>query len=93
MLPSGQSNTNRTTGLDPEFREFALSREDEEGMIFISCEALPTVFIAVSEESAVRSAIDICLTNAFKPAGLEAHVFTNGTISGPTIHTVVKLTK
>ena len=93
MCPSGQSNSSAMPELVSEFREYSLSREDEEGMIFISCDQLPSVFIALNEESSIRSAIDVCLTNAFKPQGLHAHVFTNGKISGPTIHAVVKLTK
>lgn len=76
-----------------EFREFTLSREDEAGVIFISCGALPTVFIAVNGENDIRDAIGTCLSNAFSENGLRADVFTNGSVAGPTIHTVVKLTK
>lgn len=82
-----------TFGMVSEFREIALSREDEGGMIFISCALLPQVFIAVDSEDTVRKAIDTCLKNAFEPNGMTAHVFTNGSIKGPIIDTVVKLTK
>ena len=89
-------NLAATSGLISEFREFTLSREDEAGMIFISCDRLPDVFIAVKEETSIRSAIDTCLRSALEPVepnGLQAHVFTNGSVAGPKIHTVVKLTK
>lgn len=93
MHTSGKSNPSRPSDLISEFREFVLAREDEDGMIFISCAELPTVFIAVKDESSVRSAIDTCLTNAFAPLGAKASVYTNGKTSGPTINTVVKLSK
>ena len=76
-----------------ELREVPLKREDESGLIFISCDSLPQVFIAVKDEASVRGAIDTCLKNAFEPGGVIAHVFTNGSVSGPIINTVVKLVK
>lgn len=82
-----------TSGCISEFREFDLCREDEVGMIFISCESIPHLFIAVDSENNVRPAIDQGLRNAFEGQGVSAQVFTNGSISAPTIHTVVKLTK
>ena len=82
-----------TSGLISEFREFVLAREDEAGMIFISCKAIPDLFIAVDSEASIRAAIDRGLKNAFDHTGLETHVFTNGSLDGPTIDTVVKLTK
>ena len=88
-----QADASASSELISVFREFTLSREDEAGMIFISCGKLPNMFIALNDEGAIRSAIDTCLTNSFEPSGLKAHVFTNGSISGPEIHTVVKLTK
>ena len=81
------------SGPAPEFREFLLSREDEVGMIFISCDRIPELFIAVDDEANVRSAIDQCMRNAFESSGFKAHVFTNGSIAGPNIETVVKLTR
>ena len=86
-------DTGGSSGLISEFREFTLSREDEAGMIFISCSKLPNMFIALNDEKQVRSAIDTCLTNSFEPNGVKAQVFTNGSITGPDIHAVVKLTK
>lgn len=80
-----------TSKLVSEFREFSLAREDDAGMIFVSCDAIPELFIAIKNENDLRCAIDICLTNAFD--GVKASVFTNGSIKGPTIKTVVKLTK
>jgi hypothetical protein len=76
-----------------EFREVVLSREDEGGMIFISSADLPEVFIAVQNEDSVRMAIDTCLNNAFAPSGARTSVYTNGSISGPQINAVVKLSK
>jgi hypothetical protein len=80
-------------GLVTEFREFTLAREDEAGLIFISCDKLPEIFIAVTDEAAIRTAIDTCLRNSFEQNGLRAHVFTNRSITGPAISAVVKLTK
>ena len=88
-----QQDTGGSSDLISEFREFMLSREDEAGMIFISCTKLPDMFIALNDEKQVRSAIDTCLTNSFVPNGVKAQVFTNGSIAGPNIHAVVKLTK
>lgn len=76
-----------------EYREFVLAREDDAGMIFISCDLIPDLFIAVDSEASLRGAIDTGLKNAFTRPGLQTHVYTNGSISGPKIHTVVKLTK
>ena len=86
-----QKAADGSTELISEYREFTLSREDEAGLIFISCDKLPDMFIALGNEGAIRAAIDTCLTNSF--VGLTAQVFTNGSIAGPEIHTVVKLTK
>jgi hypothetical protein len=93
MSQTIQSDANASPGLITEFREFTLSRVDEAGLIFISCAKLPDIFIAVTDESAVRTAIDTCLRNSFEPNGMRARVFTNGSISGPAISAVVKLTK
>ena len=93
MNMSEQDITGTQPKLVTEFREMALSREDEAGVIFISCADLPSVFIAVKDESSIRSAIDVCLTNAFIHQGVKASVYTNGKLSGPTINTVVKLSK
>lgn len=76
-----------------EFREFILARDDDAGVIFISCTAIPELFIAVADESSIRGAIDTGLKNAFTQHGLKAAVYTNGSIAGPEIHAVVKLTK
>ena len=91
MNPPG----NDTSGFSrvSELREIPLKREDESGLIFISCDSLPDVFIAVKDEASVRGAIDTCLKNAFEYDGVVAHVFTNGSMSSPVINTVVKLVK
>jgi hypothetical protein len=82
-----------TSGHITEFREITLMRENDAGMIFISCDAIPDLFIAVDSECNLRSAIDRGLRNAFEHTGLGTSVYTNGSIDGPNIQTVVKLTK
>jgi hypothetical protein len=79
--------------ITPEFREVFLSREDQQGMIFVSSEEFPTLFIAVADEASVRAAIDTCLTNALKNNQRDVQVFTNGSVAGPVIHTVIKFLK
>jgi hypothetical protein len=69
-----------------------LRREDECGLIFIDCEALPELFLAVKSENEIRSVIDKGLKNAFSENGTRVQVFTNGSISGPTIDAFVYLT-
>ena len=88
-----QGNDMSGFGRVSELREIPLKREDESGLIFISCDSLPEIFIAVKDEASVRGAIDTCLKNAFEPDGVTAHVFTNGSVSGPIINTLVKLVK
>lgn len=92
-LQMGSECFDPTSAHVTEYREFVLAREDDAGMIFISCNTIPDLFIAVDSESSLRNAIDRGLKNAFEHTGLQAHVYTNGTITGPKINAVVKLTK
>ena len=73
------------------FKEYTIKREDAAGVAFLSCENLPDLFIAATEPEEIRMALDACLRRAMENEGKSAQVFTNGDLSGPTIHTVVKI--
>jgi hypothetical protein len=74
------------------FVPVVLRREDECGLIFIDCDDIPELFLAVKSEDEIRSVIDRGLKNAFLENGKSVQVFTNGSISGPTIDACVHLT-
>lgn len=76
-------------------RELILNREDDDGIVFVSCEAVPDMFIALSEadDAIIRGAVGDCLKSAFSDEFERVQVYTNGRIDGPTIGTMVKLTK
>lgn len=76
-----------------EYLEYALSREDEAGMIFACCDQIPQMFIAVKSENDLRDAIDTCLKNAHRDYEGSVSVYTNGSISGPLIRTIVRVEK
>ncbi len=90
MLPSAQQMMQR-----PEFGKtvpVSLTREDAKGLVFLSCSEIPEMFVAVKSEGEIREAIDTCLRNAFRADSHDVHVYTNGSISGPTIEAMVWLT-
>lgn len=68
-----------------------LDRESEAGVIFMTCADLPELFLAVTSDDKIRSAIDLGLKNAFCKEGREVHVYTNGSIAGPKIGTMVRV--
>lgn len=68
-----------------------LDRENEAGVIFVTCADLPELFLAVTSDDQIRSAIDRGLSNAFCNEGREVHVYTNGSISGPKIGAIVRV--
>jgi hypothetical protein len=76
----------------PIILSLTLSREDEGGMIFVSCSALPTLFIAVSDENDIRDAIVTCLSNIFMMNRFHIDVFINSSIKEQKIQTMVILT-
>ncbi len=69
-----------------------LRREDECGLIFIDCEHIRELFLTVKSDEEVRQAIDRGLKNAFSESGKRVQVYTNGSISGPTIDAFVHIT-
>ena len=74
------------------YDEFTLTREDEGGVAFLSCDRLPDLFIAATSDEEIRSAIDGCMKEALKDRGERVQVFTNGRLRGPSIGVVVKIT-
>lgn len=68
-----------------------LDRENEAGIIFMTCALLPELFLAVKTDDEIRAAIDSGLRNAFSKEGHEVSVYTNGSISGPKIGTMVRV--
>jgi hypothetical protein len=74
-----------------EIASVMLDRENEAGIIFMTSEELPELFLAVKSDEDVRPAIDRGLKNAFCRDGYEVFVYTNGSITGPTIATMVRV--
>lgn len=68
-----------------------LIRDSEAGVIFMTCEELPELFLAVTSDDEIRTAIDRGLTNAFCKDGRSVSVYTNGSISGPRIGAMVRV--
>jgi hypothetical protein len=68
-----------------------LIRESEAGVTFVTCEELPELFLAVTSDDEIRSAIDRGLRNAFCKDGRDVSVYTNGSISGPRIGAMVRV--
>lgn len=68
-----------------------LTRETEAGVIFMTCDDLPELFLAVTSDDEIRPAIDRGLKNAFCADGREVSVYTNGSISGPKIGAMVRV--
>ena len=73
--------------------ELPIRREDQEGLVMLSCDKIPDMFAAVTSEDAIRMAIDRCLKNALTAAGQRVQVFTNGRLDGPVISAMVKITQ
>lgn len=80
-------------GSSTECYEFPIRREDQEGLVLLSCEKIPDMFAAVMSEDDIRTAIDTCLKNALARSGERVQVFTNGKLDGPIISTIVKITQ
>jgi len=77
----------------PINNKFPMTREDRGGVAFLSCEKIPGLFIAAKDNEEIRDAIDSCLKEALGEEGRKVHVYTNGSLVGPTINTVVEITE
>lgn len=81
--------------LDSDFEgksvPITLLRENEAGVIFMTCEDLPELFLAVTSDDEIRGAIDRGLKNAFFAEGRRVSVYTNGSINGPAIDAMVRV--
>lgn len=75
----------------PVIIQVGLHRESEKGVAFISSADLPELFI-VAVESDVRAAIEMGLKAAFDSTDQRADIYTNGSVAGPMISALVKLT-
>jgi hypothetical protein len=73
-------------------KEFALRREHEDGITFLSSPALPDLFIASKDGTDLRVAIDKGLKNALCEDAEKVQVYTNGKIDGDYIDVMVKIT-
>jgi hypothetical protein len=71
--------------------ELCLTREDSAGLIFISSQERPDLFIAIKDESDLRPAVEKCLKNAYAGQANRVQVYVNGKIDGPQIGVMVKL--
>ena len=85
------------SGQRTESYSLPIVREDECGMVFLSCEHIPNMYAAVpiSENSAelnesIRKSIETCIRNALGSDDRTVNVHTNGSLTGPTISTMVK---
>lgn len=81
-----------STRIEGQFIPVQLHREVEGGVIFLSCEQLPELFVAVTSDDHTRKALESGLKNAFASDEKRVQVFTNGKVDGPTIDAVVCLT-
>jgi hypothetical protein len=79
------------TTFEGKFAPVTLARENEAGVIFLTCADLPELFLAVMTDGEIRAAIDCGLQSAFAKEGHEVSVYTNGSIDGPQIGTMVRV--
>ncbi|MEM8980215.1 MAG: hypothetical protein AAGD04_12075 [Pseudomonadota bacterium] len=84
-MSNNSSDTGRT------FEKFPLTRENKAGMIMLSCDKLPGFLLTATSEKEVRSVIDAGLKFALDDRGSKVQVYTNGSIAGPVIGTVVEI--
>ena len=69
----------------------ALNRVDDDGLIILTCEDIPELFVAVRADEEIRPALDRVLKVAFGEKGGKPQVYTNGSVEGPTIDTLVRI--
>ena len=70
-----------------------LVRNHGAGMVLLSCDNIPELFVAVASASKLRNAIDFSLKQALSEGAKRVQVFTKGSTIGLMIDTVVKITK
>jgi hypothetical protein len=68
-----------------------LTRVDKGGLIFITCADIPELFVTLLSEDDIHNAVHETLKTAFADISPQAQVFTNGSIGGPSIETVVRI--
>ncbi len=71
------------------FYKIKLTRDNREGLIFLTCDMIPEFFVTLFDEKDVRPAVDEMLKKAFSNVPCSIQVYTNGRIDGPTIDTIV----
>lgn len=81
-------------GIKPDtgsaFYPITVQRADDTGMIFLTCADIPDLFVAVKNEAEIRAALERVLKVAFDGNG-KPQVYTNGSIAGPSISTIVRI--
>lgn len=86
----------RVMSLEPDlsssFFSIRVNRADRAGLIFLTCDDIPEMFVTLLSESDIRPTLDQMLKTAFANEG-QPEVYTNGKIDGPTINTVVRIAR
>ncbi len=70
--------------------EIPIRRRDFDSLIMLDTPKIPGMLAGITEEDSIREAIEICFKNALERDGRKINVFTNGSLTGPTIQTVVQ---
>ncbi len=70
--------------------EIPIRRRDVDNLIMLDTPKIPGMLAGITEENSIREAIEICFKNALERDGRKITVFTNGSLAGPTIKTVVQ---
>lgn len=83
--------TNITSESEGTFQKFSLTRENKAGMIMLSCSEMPGFLLTATSEREIREVIDAGLKVALSDRGSRVQVYTNGSITGPRIGTVVEI--
>jgi hypothetical protein len=69
--------------------EFAFTREDEAGIIHLTCDAVADLYIAVMSEDEIRPAIERGLKKVMGARGYKkVSVKTDGSLAGPLITSI-----
>lgn len=92
MMPDDMNTYRSTERGTVEVRELAIHREDEEGLVFLSCAELPQMFVASRDGEEIRDSLDASLKAALSAEAKRVQVYTNGSLAGPNIAVMVKLT-
>ncbi len=70
--------------------EIPIRRRDVDNLIMLDTPKIPGMLAGITEEDSIREAIEVCFKNALERDGRKITVFTNGSLTGPTIKTVVQ---